>query len=113
MDNKGMDQRTVGVLLGLGAYGWWGAVTAVYYHQLQDVPVLELVSWRVLAGLPLMLLMLWGLRKLDSLRRILADPRTLGLLVLSALLIGINWFVFIIAVVPIIVIVVAFSWPCV
>lgn len=98
LNKKGMERGTAGVLLGLGAYGWWGAVTPVYYHQLQDVPVLELISWRVLAGLPLMLLMLWGLKKLDALKQILLNPQTLSLLALSALLIGVNWFVFIIAV---------------
>ncbi len=92
------DQRTAGVLLALGAFGWWGAITPVYYHALQTVNVFELIAWRIVAGLPLMLLLLWATRRLSGLRRVLTRPRTLAMLVTSALLIGVNWFVFIWAV---------------
>ncbi|MBG79794.1 MAG: protein RarD [Phycisphaerae bacterium] len=93
-----LDQSTIGVLLALGAYGWWGAVTPVYYHQLQHVPVLELIAWRVLAGLPIMLALLWATSRHRALLAILRQPRIVGTLAITALLIGINWFVFIIAV---------------
>ena len=92
------DQRTTGVLLALGAFGWWGAVTPVYYHALKTVNVFELIAWRIVAGLPLLLLLLWATRRLGALRRVLSHPRTLVMLVTSALLIGVNWFVFIWAV---------------
>ncbi len=92
------DQRTTGVLLALGAFGWWGAVTPVYYHALKTVNVFELIAWRIVAGLPLLLLLLWATRRLGALRRVLSNPRTLVMLVTSALLIGVNWFVFIWAV---------------
>ncbi|MCH2134821.1 MAG: EamA family transporter RarD [Phycisphaerales bacterium] len=92
------DQATTGVLLALGAYGWWGAVTPLYYHQLQEVPVLELIAWRVLAGLPIMMVLLWAISRHRELLRVLWNPRVMGLLAVSAVLIGINWFVFIIAV---------------
>ncbi|MDG2423972.1 MAG: EamA family transporter RarD, partial [Phycisphaerales bacterium] len=87
-----------GVLLALGAYGWWGFITPIYYHQLQEVPVLELIAWRVLAGLPIMLLILWATNRHVQLIKILRSPGPLGMLAVSAILIGINWFVFIIAV---------------
>ena len=92
------DQRTTGVLLALGAFGWWGAVTPVYYHALKTVNVFELIAWRIVAGLPQLLLLLWATRRLGALRRVLSNPRTLVMLVTSALLIGVNWFVFIWAV---------------
>ena len=92
------DQRTTGVLLALGAYGWWGAITPVYYYALKDVPVLELIAWRVLAGLPVMLVLLGLTGRLPGLWAILRQPRVLATLAGSALLIGINWFVFIVAV---------------
>lgn len=89
------DHRTTGVLLALGAYGWWGVVPAIYYHALQEVPVMELIAWRVLAGLPIMLVILWMTGRLEALRSVVARPRVLAMLAASALLIGINWFVFI------------------
>ena len=92
------DQRTTGVLLALGAFGWWGAITPVYYHALKTVNVFELIAWRIVAGLPLLLILLWMTRRLPHLRQVLARPRTLMMLVASALLIGVNWFVFIWAV---------------
>ena len=92
------DHSTAGVLLGLGAYGWWGCVTPFYYYVLKEVPVLELIAWRVLAGLPIMLLLLWATSRARAMLGILKDPKIMGLLAVSAVLIGINWFVFIIAV---------------
>ena len=92
------DHSTAGVLLGLGAYGWWGCVTPFYYYALKEVPVLELIAWRVLAGLPIMLLLLWATSRHTQLFSLFKKPGVLGLLALSAILIGINWFVFIIAV---------------
>ena len=66
--------------------------------MLKDVPVLELIAWRVLAGLPIMLLILWATNRHLQLLNILKQPGPLGMLAVSAILIGINWFVFIIAV---------------
>ncbi|MDG2201727.1 MAG: EamA family transporter RarD [Phycisphaerales bacterium] len=90
-----MDRQTTGVLLALGAYGWWGAVTPVYYYALQGVNVFELIAWRVVAGLPVMLLILGATGRLTAFKAVFARPRVLLMLVTSALLIGINWFVFI------------------
>ena len=92
------DHRTTGVLLALGAYGWWGAITPLYYYALKGVPVLELIAWRVLAGLPVMLMLLLMTGRMAALRSIFTQPRVLLALAGSALLIGINWFVFIVAV---------------
>ena len=92
------DQSTTGVLLALGAYGWWGAITPVYYHALQGVPVLELIAWRVLAGMPIMLVLLGMTGRLAAFKAILFKPRVIAILIGSSLLIGVNWFVFIIAV---------------
>ncbi len=83
------------MLLALGAFGWWGAVTPIYYFALKEVPVLELIAWRILAGLPLMLLLLGCTGRMPGLLAILKRPGVLGALTVSTLLIGVNWFVFI------------------
>ncbi|MCH2153796.1 MAG: EamA family transporter RarD [Phycisphaerales bacterium] len=91
-------QGTTGVILALGAYGWWGVVIPIYYHQLQDVAVLELVAWRVLSGLPVLLAMILLASRFRAMLGLLAKPRVMTLLLSSAVLIAVNWLVFIHAV---------------
>ena len=95
------DQRTAGVLLALGAYLAGGApsLRSTTTCVAGTSTVLELIAWRVVAGLPVMLLILGATGRLDRLQiGVRTPPRTARMLVTSALLIGINWFVFIWAV---------------
>ena len=87
-------QRTTGVVCAIAGYGWWALVTPVYFYWLKSVPALEQLGWRVVAGVPTILLFLWAVGRLGELRAALADWRVLGALAVSAVLIGINWFVF-------------------
>lgn len=91
-------QGTTGVILAFGAYGWWGVVIPIYYHQLQNVAVLELVAWRVLSGLPVLLALLLVASRFRAMLGLLANPRVMTLLLCSAVLIAVNWLVFIHAV---------------
>ena len=90
---------TSGVFFALGAYGWWAIVTPVYFRILKDVPAFELLSWRVLTGLPVLLLLLMATRRLNEFTSILRDRRILLTLLLSALLLSVNWFTFVWAVI--------------
>ena len=90
---------TSGVFFALGAYGWWAIVTPVYFRILKDVPAFELLSWRVLTGLPVLLLLLMATRRLNEFTTILRDRRVLLTLLLSALLLSVNWFTFVWAVI--------------
>ena len=90
---------TSGVFFALGAYGWWAIVTPVYFRILKDVPAFELLSWRVLTGLPVLLLLLMAMRRLNEFTTILRDRRVLLTLLLSALLLSVNWFTFVWAVI--------------
>ena len=83
-----------GVLFAVGGYGWWAVVTPVYFYLLKDVHALEQLAWRVLAGVPTMLVFLWGVRRLGEVKAALTTPKALGGLCISAVLIGTNWFVF-------------------
>ena len=90
---------TSGVLFALGAYGWWAIVTPVYFRILKDVPALELLSWRVLTGLPVLLLLLMATRRLGEFTTILRNRKVLLTLLASALLLSVNWFTFVWAVI--------------
>lgn len=92
-------EATIGVAQAIGAYLWWGFITGLYFKALDSVPSLELLAWRVLAGLPVMLVLIAlppGFRRLGP---ALADRRKVGIQVVSTLLIAANWLVFIYAVV--------------
>jgi len=92
-------EAAAGALHAVAAYLLWGLATPLYFRWLREVSPWELLSWRVLSGLPMLLLFIAARRDLASLARALADRGTRRLLLLSTALIGVNWYVFIVAVV--------------
>jgi chloramphenicol-sensitive protein RarD len=97
--NQNDKNATTGVVLAILAYGWWAVVTPLYFWVLKDINAFELVAWRVLLGLPMLILLLLCIGRLNEFIDALTTPRVLGLLVLTAGFISVNWFVFIWAVV--------------
>jgi chloramphenicol-sensitive protein RarD len=95
-DGKG-DERRAGLLYALGAFGLWGLVLPVYIKALAAVPVAEILAHRVVWAALLALALLALLGRLRVLRTVLT-PRSLGLLVLSAALVTINWVTYVVAV---------------
>lgn len=85
-----------GLAFGVGSYTLWG-VLPLYIHLLQEVPALQVLAHRVLWSLGLLLLLILVLRRAPAILAA-ARGRTLLLLVGSALMIGINWIVYIWAV---------------
>jgi chloramphenicol-sensitive protein RarD len=87
---------TGGLALGVGAYALWG-VLPLYIHLLRHVPALQFLAHRVLWSVVLLVVIVAVLRRG---RAILAAARgrTLLMLMASALLIGVNWIVYIWAV---------------
>lgn len=62
---------------------------------MRHIPPFEFVGWRIIWTLPLCLLIVAARRQFPALRQAIANPRTMLALVGSATLIGINWFVYI------------------
>lgn len=87
-----------GLLLGLGAYGLWGIIPA-YFKFLAGISPLDIVAHRILWSAPFLILLLSLSRGWAKVRAAFADRRTLGLLALSALLIGVNWLLYVYSVV--------------
>ena len=92
------DSTRSGITAGLLAYLWWGLVTALYYRELDHVDVRELIAWRALGGLPVCLAILALPPGVARLRAALLSPGALRLHAASALMLLLNWFVFIYAV---------------
>lgn len=85
-----------GLLLGLGAYTMWG-VLPLYFRLLSAVPALEVLAHRVIWSLVLLIVVVSIMGRWGTIRAAM-NVRTLAMLVGSALLIGVNWLVYIWAV---------------
>lgn len=87
-----------GILMGLGAYFLWG-VLPLYFKAIVHVPALEIVSHRIIWSLFFLgaLATLW--KKWGPIRAAVTNPRMAMILLVTAALIGINWLVYIYAVV--------------
>ena len=87
-----------GLLFGLGAYLLWG-VLPLYFKALVHVPATEIVAHRIVWSLLFLgaLVTLW--RRWPAIRSAVTTGKVLMTLVITSLLIGINWLVYIYAVV--------------
>ena len=90
--------RRAGFGYGVAAYGIWGFLP-IYFKQLPDVPSIDIVAHRVLWSVPLLLLLLGLTGGFRGLVHAVRQPRLLALLVLTALLIAVNWLLYIYAIV--------------
>jgi chloramphenicol-sensitive protein RarD len=86
-----------GLIYGIAAYGLWGLLP-LYWHLLQSTGASEVLAHRMVWSLPTALLLLAALRRWSWIHALLKQPRTLGLLLLAATVISVNWGLFIWAV---------------
>lgn len=89
--------KTKGVWYALGAYLSWG-LFPLYWKPIHDVPAIEILSHRIAWSLLVVLGMLAWKRHWGWLPEAIRDRRVLGMFTLSALLLSVNWFVYIWAV---------------
>ena len=86
-----------GLGLGVGAYTAWGLMP-LYFKLLLGVPALAIVAHRIVWSF-LMLAALVSLRSAwPAIRAALVSPRTVRLLLATAILIGANWLLYVYAV---------------
>lgn len=86
-----------GLPYALAAYGMWGFIP-LYFKLFPGVPPVEVVVHRIIWSLPLCFLIMGFRRQIGVYLAALQDWRTLRLLVPSAVLITVNWLVFIFAI---------------
>ncbi|MBX3480362.1 MAG: EamA family transporter RarD [Caulobacter sp.] len=93
------DEGRNALFAGLGAYGIWGFLP-LYFHLLSGLGVStpEMIAHRTLWSVFWALGLVWLSRQGGQVRRVLTEPRTLGLLALSTLAILINWTIYVLAV---------------
>lgn len=88
------DPTRRGVVLGLGAYLCWG-VLPLYFRLLASVLPTEVVAQRVVWSVLLLLALIVAIGRRPQLRAALANPRAIGILAASALMIGGNWLLYV------------------
>ena len=88
--------RDSGLPMAFGTYLIWGLLP-LYLIFVKQVPPVEFVGWRIIFTLPLCLALVLALRQGAALKAALAWP-VLRLLVVSALLVGTNWTIYVLAV---------------
>jgi len=93
-DSNGSGQ---GVVAGLVAYLIWG-VLPVYFKLTEDVDVLEVLAHRIVWAVPFGALILFARKQWPEVRKALRNLRSLAWLMLAALLIAVNWLIYIYAV---------------
>jgi chloramphenicol-sensitive protein RarD len=92
-----VDERRTGVAAGLGAYVLWG-VFPLYFPLLEPAGGVEIVAHRVAWSLVFVGLLLSVRRGWGQVRAAVADRRSLLVLAAAAVLIAVNWLVYVLAV---------------
>jgi chloramphenicol-sensitive protein RarD len=83
-----------GYLFGLGAYALWGFMP-VYIKLVRRAGPPEILAHRVVWSVVLVALLLLVMRRWSTLRPLLRRPRVLALITCAAVLLAVNWFVYI------------------
>ncbi|WP_419704289.1 EamA family transporter RarD [Promicromonospora sp. NFX87] len=86
-----------GLPLGVGAYLAWGGMP-LFFPLLEPAGALEIVAHRIVWSLLFCLIALAVLRQLGDFRTALRSPRILGTFAVAAVLIVVNWGVYVYAV---------------
>ena len=91
-------RQRAGLMLGVGAYLLWG-VLPLYFKAIDQVAPVEIVAHRIVWSLAFLAVLVTLWRRWAAIRAAVTTGRVLITLVLTALLIAVNWLVYIYAVV--------------
>lgn len=90
-------EASSGFWLGVGAYGLWG-ILPIYFKAIADVGAIDIVAHRVLWSVPFVLLLIAAFKGFGEVRQAIGNRRLIGLLCVTAVLIAINWLLYVYAV---------------
>jgi chloramphenicol-sensitive protein RarD len=86
-----------GLGLGVAAYGLWG-VLPVYFKALKSVDAADIVAHRIVWSVPIMAVLLSFTGAWGEVRQALRNRRAMVLLCVTAVLIAVNWLLYVYAV---------------
>ncbi|MEU3598751.1 EamA family transporter RarD [Streptomyces sp. NPDC006798] len=87
-------EQRAGLLYGIGAYGMWGLVP-LFWPLLKPAGATEILAHRMTWSLVVVALALLALKRWRWIRELLGDPRKLGLITVAAVVISVNWGLYI------------------
>ena len=94
MNRTGPSFDRAGLAAALATHAIWGSMP-VYLLLVKSVPAVEYVAWRILFTLPLCGAIVALRRAGDEVRAVLRDRRAMLTLLASAMLIAVNWFLYV------------------
>ena len=89
-----LPEAQLGIGYALLAFLSWG-VLPVYWKLLDNVPSFEILSHRMLWSTVFLLVLIVAQQRLGELRALLGSPKQIWMLLGTATLLGVNWFVYI------------------
>lgn len=95
--NPTRSESRTGLYAAIGAYVIWGFFP-LYLLLVAEVPPIEFVAWRIIWTLPVCIVIVLVRRQWPQIRAALTNVRVLTRLLLSSVLIAINWFTYVWAV---------------
>ena len=98
MSDSNQGETRAGVVSGLTAYLMWGALTT-FWKLLDDFDAFELIGWRVITAMALLLAVVVAQRSLGAVTTALRNPRLLARIVAASVLLVTNWTLYVWAVV--------------
>jgi chloramphenicol-sensitive protein RarD len=86
-----------GIIFALAAYSMWG-IAPMYFKLLTNVPALEILMHRIVWSVLVLCVLLLVRSKFSQVKSAIKDPKILRTLLVSGLLLAVNWLMFIWAV---------------
>ncbi len=86
-----------GILYAIGAYLMWG-LFPLYWKQLETISALQLIGHRIGWSFILLILVVLVTRQWKSFRALAFESKTMRIYLISAILIGVNWYTYVWAV---------------
>ncbi|MBW0145753.1 EamA family transporter RarD [Sphingomicrobium sp. B8] len=89
--------RRIGYACALAAFGLWGVIP-LFFKALIPVESMHIVSFRVVIAVPTLALLIWGMSRWHEVKAALSNRRVMLTLLASAVLIAINWVIYVVGV---------------
>lgn len=86
-----------GLWYAIGAYVWWGFFP-IYWKLLKHVPALQLIGHRIVWSFAALIVVIIIIRQWSEFRKSVFNFKVLRLYLLAAILIAVNWFLYVWAV---------------
>ncbi len=87
-----MDKK--GILYGIGAYALWGFFP-IYWKWLHHVPAVQVIGHRISWSFILLIVFIWLTKQWKDFRSAALTSKTLGIYSVAAVLLTINWLVYV------------------